>query len=61
LVPVLGATVIAILTSLDVLWPDAPGWVKVGAPILVALLGPVLSTVGAYKTPNKLLQTVTIP
>lgn len=60
LIPVVLSSVILVLQQLDVLWPGAPSWVKVTAPIVVALLAPVLAAIRTYQTPNKLLLPVTI-
>jgi hypothetical protein len=56
---VLGALV-TVLQSTDTIWPDAPPWAKAAIPIVLILLGPVLSYFGVNRTPNQLEQAVQI-
>jgi hypothetical protein len=60
LIPVALGALVTILTETDTLWPDAPPWVKSLVPVILVLLGPVLSYFGVNRTPNQLQQSVQI-
>lgn len=60
LIPVVLGALVTILQSTDTLWPDAPPAVKAVIPVVIILLGPVLSYFGVQRTPNQLEQAVQI-
>lgn len=60
LIPVLLGAVVTVLTETDTLWPDAPPWVQAAVPVVLILLGPVLSYFGVNRTPNLLKQPVQV-
>jgi hypothetical protein len=60
LIPVLLGAVVTVLQTTDTLWPDAPPAVKSLIPVVLILLGPVLSYFGVNRTPNLLKQPVQV-
>lgn len=60
LIPVLLGALVTVLQTSDTLWPTAPEWVKALVPVVLILLGPVLSYFGVNRTPNQLQQAVQI-
>jgi hypothetical protein len=60
LIPVILGGLVTVLQTSDTLWPDAPVWVKAAVPLVLVLLGPVLSYFGVNRTPNQLQQAVQI-
>jgi hypothetical protein len=62
LAPVILGGIIVVLQNATTLFAGGPAWVYTTAAVLLVILGPVASYLGAYHTPNRLLvgvQTVT--
>jgi hypothetical protein len=60
LVPVVLGAVVVVLQNATTLFAGAPTWVATTAAVLLVVLAPVASYVGAFKTPNLLKVPVTI-